>query len=115
MFVRSTIRHLEEVAEFLGPKEVTFYSQDDKVKVPIGLTAANKQVPLMMHIKYKVKLLDPDFVIVKQLRLVTSVIGNVHVKAKVLSPDAVTNSEPKYLITYSKNKTSRLECVKPSC
>ena len=50
MFARSAIRHLEEVAAFLGPEEVIFHSQDDKVKVPIGLTTANKQVLLVMHV-----------------------------------------------------------------
>ena len=54
MFAGSTIRRLEEIAGFLGPEEVIFHSQDDKAKVPIGLTAANKQAPLVMHVEYKV-------------------------------------------------------------
>ncbi len=58
MIARSTIRHLEEIAGFLGPEEVIFHSQDDKAKVSIGLTAANKQAPLVMHVEYKVKLPD---------------------------------------------------------
>ena len=84
MFARSTIRHLEEIAEFLGPY--------DKAKVPIGLTAANKHAPLVMHVEYKVKLPGHHFVIVKQHKFVPSVIGDMQVKAKTFSPDGVTYS-----------------------
>ena len=55
-FARSSIKCLEEIAGFLGPQEVTFHSQDDKARVPIGLTAANKQAPLLMHMEYQVQL-----------------------------------------------------------
>ena len=41
-FAHAIIRNLEELAAILGPAEITFHSQDDKAKVPIGLTAANK-------------------------------------------------------------------------
>ena len=37
-------------------------SVDDKGKVPIGVTAANKQTPLIMHVDYEVRLPDYDFV-----------------------------------------------------
>ena len=47
----------------MGPAEVTFYSQDDKAKVPIGLTAANKQALMLMQVEYQVTLPDPDFVV----------------------------------------------------
>ena len=97
MFARSTIRHLEDIAGFLGPEEVIFHSQNDNAKVPIGLTAANKQAPLVMHVEYKVKLLDHDFVIVKQNKLVPSVIGDMQVKANTFSPDGVTYSGPTYI------------------
>ena len=60
MFARLTIQHLEEVARFLGPEEVIFHSQENKARVPIGLTTGNKQAPLLMHVKYKVKLPDHD-------------------------------------------------------
>ena len=39
---------------FRGPREVTLHSQDDKAKVPIGITATSKQAPLIMHMEYKV-------------------------------------------------------------
>ena len=87
----------------LGPGEVAFHSEDGKAKVPIRLTPANKQAPLVMHVKYKIKLSDHDFVIAKQNKLVPSVIGDMQVKAKTFSLDAVTYSEP----TYIRNRSAK--------
>ena len=53
---------------------------DDKARVPIGLTAAKKQSPLMMHVEYRVQLSDHDFVLAKSHKLVPSVIAAVEVK-----------------------------------
>ena len=51
-FARSSINALEKIATLLGPEEVIFHSMDDKAKVPIGITAAKKQSPLIMHMEY---------------------------------------------------------------
>ena len=75
-FVRVSIRSLEKLAAILGPGEVTFHSQDDKAKVPIGLTAASKQAPMFMHMEYQVTLLDHDFVVAPKHKLVPSVIDD---------------------------------------
>ena len=42
---------------FQSPAEITFHSQDDKAKVPIRLPAANKQAPMVMHIRVSLKLI----------------------------------------------------------
>ena len=42
MFAKATINYLEELTGILGPNEVIFHSQDDKAKVPLGITAAKK-------------------------------------------------------------------------
>lgn len=55
-FARSMIQHLEEVAGFLGPEKFVSHSQEDKANVLIQLTTANKQVLLVIHVEYKVKL-----------------------------------------------------------
>lgn len=39
-FARATINTLKELAEPIGPGDVTFHSQGDKAKVSIGLTVA---------------------------------------------------------------------------
>ena len=44
-FARASIRSLEELAAILGPAEVTFHSQDDKAKVPIGLMLQRNRLP----------------------------------------------------------------------
>ena len=78
-----TINALEELAGLLGLVDVTFYTQDDKGKVSTGLTAASKQVPLLMDLEYKVTLPDKDCVIASQHKLIPSVIGDLSVQKKV--------------------------------
>lgn len=52
-FAMTTINYIDELASVLGPNEVTYISQDDKAKIPIGLPAATKQAPLLMHMEYR--------------------------------------------------------------
>ena len=56
-----------------GPDVVVFMSNDDKARVPLGLTAANKQGQILMHMSYKVRLPDHDFTIAKGHKLIPSV------------------------------------------
>lgn len=56
-FATTFINYLEELASLLGPQQTTFISQDDKARVPIGVTAAHKQTPMLMHVEYRVTLL----------------------------------------------------------
>ena len=79
-FCVSSIRSLETVASVLGPNKVIYLFQDDKARVPIGLTAANKQAPLLMHVEYKVSLPDHDFVIASQHKLIPSVYAICEIK-----------------------------------
>ena len=44
-FAKATINALEELAELLVSREVTFHSEDNKAKVLTGITAASKQAP----------------------------------------------------------------------
>ncbi|XP_062556883.1 uncharacterized protein LOC134221713 [Armigeres subalbatus] len=96
-FCTSTIRNVESLASILGPNQVIFLSQDDKAKVPIGLTAANKQAPLMMHLEYRVRLPDHDWVIAPKHKLTPSVYSAMVIKEHGLgAPDAITYSGPTY-------------------
>lgn len=47
-----------------------FLSQDDKARVVIGLAAANKQAPILMHVEYKVSLPDHDWVVAQRHKLI---------------------------------------------
>ena len=80
-FARSTIHAVvEEIAGILGPQQVTFHSQDDKAKVSLGSPAANKQIPLLMHMEYQIRLPDHDHVIASMHKLIPSVIGDMQIK-----------------------------------
>ena len=55
MFAKSFIDDIFEVCKLFGPKAVSFMSNDDKARVPLGLTAVNLQASILMHIEYKAK------------------------------------------------------------
>ena len=78
------------------PGDVTFHSQDDKAEVPIGHRAASKEAPLLMYMKYKVTLLDHNYVIAPQHKLILSVISDTCVQEKNFSGDVLTYSGPTY-------------------
>ena len=85
-FTHVSIRSLEELAAIFG---LAFHSQDDNAEVPIGLTAANKQALMLMHIKYQVTLPDHNFVVAPKHKLIPSIIGDMKlVKGKNLVNDA---------------------------
>lgn len=106
-FSLASIRSLETIASVLGPDSVTFLSQDDKARVPIGLTAANKQAPLLMHVEYKVSLPDHDFVIASGHKLIPSVYALCQVKPNEMGrPEAVSYNGPTYIAIRSGKHSS---------
>nr|XP_043066048.1 uncharacterized protein LOC122321057 [Drosophila bipectinata]XP_043066049.1 uncharacterized protein LOC122321057 [Drosophila bipectinata] len=97
-FATASIKYLENVASVLGPAQVFFLSQDDKARVPIGLAAANKQAPLLMHLEYKVKLPDHDWVGAPRHKLIPSVYAGVIISPqKMGDPKAVGYSGPTFI------------------
>ena len=62
-----------------GPVPVLYVSIDDKARVPLGLAAANKESPVLMHLEYKVRLPDHDFVVGKRHTLIPSVYAECNV------------------------------------
>ena len=91
----------------LGPREVCFISQDDKARVPIGLTAANKQAPLLRHVEYRVTLPDHDWVVAARHKLIPSVYAGIEIKKDGLGkPEAVTYSGPTYIAIRSGKQCS---------
>lgn len=79
-FATVGINYLEEIASLLGPQCVSFLSQDDKARVPIGKTAANKQTPLLMHVEYRIRLADHDWVVGSKHTLIPSVYAGIVIK-----------------------------------
>ena len=64
-----------------GAKCVCVISMDDKAKAPIGVTAATKQAPLMMHVSYEVRLPDHDFVKATKYKLNPSVYAGCEIRS----------------------------------
>lgn len=78
-FCTATIKFLEEVPSILGPNKKKFISQDHKARVPIGLTAANKQSPFLMHVEYRVSLPYHDWVVAAKHKLIPSVYAGIKI------------------------------------
>lgn len=79
-FCKSTMTALDEVASFFGPTEVAKLSIDDKARVPLGIAAATAQAPLLMHMEYRVRLPDHDWVVADRHKLIPSVYAGVAIK-----------------------------------
>lgn len=87
--------------------QVFFISQDDKARVPIGVTAANKQAPILMHIEYRIKLPDHDWVIAERHKLIPSVYAGIKISSSMLGqPQAVGYSGSKYIAIRSGKHSS---------
>jgi hypothetical protein len=51
-----------------------------KKRVPIGLTAANKQSLLLMHVEYSVSLSDHDWVVAEKHKLILLVYAGIQIQ-----------------------------------
>lgn len=95
------------MASVLGPREVCFISQDDKARVAIGLTAAQKQAPILMHVEYRVRLPDHDWVVESKHKLIPSVYVGIDIKPDGLGKiEAVGYSGPTYIAVRSGKHSS---------
>ena len=75
MFAKSFLDDMKSLDLLFGPDALLYLSIDDKARVPIGLAAANNQSPLLMHLEYKVRLADHDFMVGSKHTLIPSVIA----------------------------------------
>lgn len=99
-FCVTSIRSFETVASILGPHSVTFSSQDNKARVPIGLTATNEQALSLMHSQH-------DFVIASRHKLIPSVYALCEVKPNEMGrPEAISYSGPTYIAIKSGKHSS---------
>lgn len=106
-FCTASIRSLETLASILGPEQVAFISQDDKARVPIGITAVKKQSPFLMHLEYRIKLPDHDWVIAERHKLIPSVYAGINIKSECMGqPEAVSYSGPTYIAIRSGKHSS---------
>ena len=97
-FTFSIKHYLKQVASFFGRTNAFVLSVDDKAKVPIGVTAAKYQSPLVMHMTYEIQLPDHDFVKAWKHKLTPSVYAACEIKsASAKSQEEITYSGPTYI------------------
>lgn len=60
MYAKFFIDEMFEIAKVFGPHAIPFISNNDKAKAPLGLSAANLQAPLLIHLEYKMSFPDYD-------------------------------------------------------
>ena len=97
-FAAMIMQHAEELASLLGPALVNYIGQDDKAHIPIGLTAAKKQAPLLMCVKYRVKLPDHGFTIATKHKLTPTVLAIREIKdTPIANKNAVKYFGPTYI------------------
>ena len=73
MYAKSIQDDMQALESLFGPDAILYLSNDDKARVAIGITAANKQASMLMKVDYKVRILDHDFVIAPKHTLIPSV------------------------------------------
>ncbi|CAF3398459.1 unnamed protein product, partial [Rotaria sp. Silwood2] len=72
-FATATIRYVKDLASIFGNDCVFYLSQDDKCKVPFGLPAAKIQASMVMHLDYRIRLPDHDWIVAPRHQLIPSV------------------------------------------
>ena len=72
-FTFTAKEYLKNIASIVGQDSVLVLSIDDKAKIPIGITAATKQVPMVMYMTYEIRLPDHNFLVATSHKLAPSV------------------------------------------
>ena len=94
-FCFATGRMIRELASWLGPKWCIFISPDDKATCPMGIPAATKQGKVLMHLDYKLKLPDHQYVVASRHKLKPSVYALCVIDPSLVGfPDAVQYTGP---------------------
>jgi hypothetical protein len=73
MYAKSIQDDMQALESLFGPDAILYLSNDDKARVNIGITAANKQASMLMKVEYKVRMLDHDFILAPKHKLIPSV------------------------------------------
>ena len=53
MYAKSIQDDMQALESLFGPDAILYLSNDDKARVAIGITAANKQASMLMKVSYK--------------------------------------------------------------
>ena len=94
-FCFSLVNDLNVIASIFGPEECMLLSMDDKANVKIGVVAANKQTAMCMHMEYKIRLPNHDYVVGPKHTLTPSVYAFLQILPnRVGQQNAVTYKGP---------------------
>lgn len=75
--------------------------------MPIGKTAVQKQAPFLMHLEYRVRLPDHDWVVAEKHKLIPSVYAGIKISERGMGkPEAVSYSGPTYIAIRSGKHSS---------
>jgi len=77
-FATATIRYVKDLISIFGNDCVFYLSQDDKCKVPLGLPAARIQAPMLMHLDYRVRLPDHDWIVAPRHQLTSKCLCSMY-------------------------------------
>jgi len=83
-FAAACFNYLKDLTVLMGPECSFFLSQDDKARIPLGLPAASKQAPLLMHLEYRIQLPGHDWVVSERHKLIPSVYAACLIKKNSL-------------------------------
>lgn len=79
----------------MGPKYCVYVSPDDKATCPMGIPAATKQGQVLMHMEYRVRLPDHQYVVAAGHKLKPSVYALCRIDASLVGfPEAVKYTGP---------------------
>ncbi|CAG8663676.1 16074_t:CDS:1, partial [Acaulospora morrowiae] len=96
------------MVSILGSQSVLVVSQDDKARIPLNLATANKQVPILIRLEYRMELLDYDWVVAEKHKLIPSVYAILNIEnGKYKNAKTVTYSGSTFIrICSEKHDTS---------
>ena len=81
-----------------------------KLNVPIRLTTANNQAPMLTHMEYKVTFPNHDFAVAPKHRFIPSVIGDMKL---VKSNDLTNDASPIQVLHLFKCQAFSIICICP--
>ena len=73
MFAKSFCDDMHSLETLFGSEAILYLSNDDKARVALGITAAKSQGNVLMHVEWKIRLPDHDFLVAPSHTLVPSV------------------------------------------
>ena len=82
MYAKSFFDNMMSISDLVGGDAVTFLSNNDKARIALDLAADSLRLPILMHLDYRARLPDHDFVIGQKHKLIPCVYAVCEVSTK---------------------------------